>query len=60
MERTRRAQVVMACATDEGGQDFLAVTTLGPQASDDEADIAVTPRLNTGQLPLPYAPPELI
>ena len=56
----RRAQVVLAEAIEDGGQEFLAVTTL-PSAST-EAGVAdqveaVMPRIQALQMPLPYTLP---
>jgi tRNA-modifying protein YgfZ len=54
----RRAQVVMACETENGGQEFLAVTTLVSslgQALVDEADaVGAADRTSAEQLALPY------
>jgi tRNA-modifying protein YgfZ len=54
----RRAQVVMACETENGGQEFLAVTTLPSapgQTVVDEADAAGSAdRISAEQLALPY------
>jgi tRNA-modifying protein YgfZ len=60
----RRAQVVLAETLDEGGQEFLAVTTLPGTASasseditDQAAQVPETPRIHAMQMPLPYQLP---
>jgi hypothetical protein len=58
----RRAQVVMAELIEEGGQEFLAVTT-PPAVQGDDADPATeaqpgTLRIEVLQMPLPYAIPQ--
>ena len=57
----RRAQVVIASEADGGGQEMLAVTSLGIHAMPDEVTsgetvaVAAQPRLRTQQLVLPYS-----
>ena len=58
----RRAQVVLAETIDEGGQEFLAVTTLpGMAGSEDAVADAGAPspvqRIPSMQVPLPYELP---
>lgn len=58
----RRGQVVLAETLEEGGQEFLAVTTLpGTARSDDTAtgagEAAAIRRLQSMQMPLPYELP---
>ncbi|MEO8309226.1 MAG: hypothetical protein ABI616_14425 [Pseudomonadota bacterium] len=55
----RRAQVVMASAADGGGQELLAVASLGISATDEALAgealaVAGAARVNTEQLGLPY------
>jgi tRNA-modifying protein YgfZ len=52
----RRAHIVMASAAEGGGQEFLAITTVGTQPMQDEGDVAAGGAgLNVEQLALPYA-----
>ena len=58
----RRAQVVLAGAINDGGQEFLAVTTLpgtarSEEAAPDTGDTAALRRLQSMQIPLPYELP---
>ena len=58
----RRAQVVLSEAIEEGGQEFLAVTTLPGTVPPDEAAAdpqqPASPRLQAMQMPLPYPLPQ--
>jgi folate-binding protein YgfZ len=56
----RSAQIVMASPTEEGEQEFLAVTPLAAQAdsADESAGEALAQRLRCTQMPLPYALPD--
>ena len=56
----RRAQVVLAEFTDEGAQQFLAVTTLPPAADTGPAEESARAirRVRAVQMPLPYALPD--
>jgi tRNA-modifying protein YgfZ len=56
----RRAQVVMASEAEGGGQEFLAVTSLGLAVPDETGTgeaiaVAGAPRVRTEQLGLPYS-----
>ncbi len=58
----RRAQLVLAGAIDDGGQEFLAVTTLpgaaqSGDAAPDSGDARGLRRLQSMQIPLPYELP---
>jgi folate-binding protein YgfZ len=58
----RRAHIVLAETIEDGGQEFLAVTTLPGTASVDEpADassiVTAIPRISAMQMPLPYQLP---
>lgn len=62
LEDGRRAQVVLAETLDEGGQEFLAVTTLpgtggGDDTGEQPAIATATPRIHALQMPLPYPLP---
>jgi folate-binding protein YgfZ len=56
----RNAQIVMTAAAEDGGQQFLAVTTLAAGHRDEEPAIGAkatqAARLAAVQLPLPYTP----
>jgi folate-binding protein YgfZ len=52
----RQAQVVIAAPSDGGGQEFLAVTTLPTAGSLEDAEAPAASRIDSAQLPLPYAP----
>jgi hypothetical protein len=60
----RRAQVVMAELIEEGGQEFLAVTTPPTATTDDAMEMeagaadADEARIQALQMPLPYAVPQ--
>lgn len=58
----RHAQVVLAETIDEGGQVFLAVTTLpgtipGEGGAEQEPIVDASPRIEVMQMPLPYQLP---
>jgi len=58
----RRAQVVLAAAIEDGGQEFLAVTALpaaaGPGTAETQTMPPVgAPRMQTMEMPLPYPLP---
>ncbi|MEO6081092.1 MAG: hypothetical protein ABIQ86_15170 [Steroidobacteraceae bacterium] len=59
LEDGRSAQIVMAAPSDDGGQQFLAVTTLATAHADEEpsavANTLQPVRIAALQLPLPYA-----
>jgi tRNA-modifying protein YgfZ len=62
LEDGRRAQVVLAETLDEGGQEFLAVTTLPGTGNSDETGkhsgiVTAVPHLHALQMPLPYQLP---
>ncbi len=57
LEDGRRAQVVMSEAIAEGGQEFLAVTTL-PGTAPEETVVDPAARIQSLQVPLPYSLPQ--